>query len=261
MGSAESCQQFRVGDRIYGVATGSMAEFATAMCSMAGPAPRGLSDQQVASLPVAAFTSLEALHRGGLSEGKSVLVIGASGGTGVFGVSIGKALGGHVTGICSGRNKEFVAGFGPDRLVDYTSDAEMNALIAEGQQFDMIYDTVTSFAPEDPNYEPTMRPLLLPGGKYVAINGEPLDWVRGALDGFVAAPLLGFSGLLQRKDYDLFLLYPHTDLINELTALFDGGLLGDVPIDSTFDLTQDGLNSAFEKLKGRRVRGKIVINI
>ena len=261
MGSAQSCQRFHVGDRIYGIAMGSMAEFATAMCSMAGPAPRALADVQVASLPVAALTSLEALHRGGLEKGKRVLVIGASGGTGVFGVSIGKALEGHVTGICSGRNKAFVSGFGPDRLVDYTSEEEMRDLVAEGPQFDMIYDTVTSFAPEDPNYEPSMRPLLLPRGKYVAINGEPLDWVRGAVDGFISAPLLGVSGLLQRKDFDLFLLYPHADLINELTSLFDAGLLGDVPIDSTFELSQDGLDAAFEKLKGRRVRGKIVITI
>lgn len=166
-----------------------------------------------------------------------------------------------MTGICSGRNRAFVQSFGPDRIVDYTSAAEMAQLAAEGQQFDMIYDTVTSFAPEDPDYEPSMRPLLVDGGKYVAINGYHMDWVRGVVDNFVVAPLVGRVGLLQRKDYELFLLWPGTSLIDELTDLFDRGILRDVPIDSTFNLDEASLHAAFEKLKGRRVTGKIIINV
>ena len=48
----------------------------------------------------------------------------------------------------------------------------MAALKAGGQQFDVIYDTVSSFAAEDPNYEPTMRALLNDNGTYEAINGQ-----------------------------------------------------------------------------------------
>jgi NADPH:quinone reductase-like Zn-dependent oxidoreductase len=268
VGSNEACQGIAVGDKIYGVASsGSMAEYATAMCGMVGRSPRDLTDTQVAGLPVAALTSLEALHRGGVlqgqAKGKRILVIGASGGTGVFGVSIGKALGAHVTGVCSARTKQFVQALGPDRLVDYTSagGAEIAALIAEGRQFDMIYDTVTSFAPEDPDYEPSMRPLLVQGGKYVAINGYMMDWTRGIIDNFVLAPILGVRGLAQRKDYELFLLQPHTELINELTELFDKKLLTEAPVDATFPLDQDSVYQAFVKMKGRRTKGKIVITV
>lgn len=93
VGGASACQGFKVGDRVYGVAQGSMAEFATALCATVGRAPHTLSEQQVAGLPVAALTSLDALHRGGMGPGKRALVIGASGGTGVFGVTIGKLSG------------------------------------------------------------------------------------------------------------------------------------------------------------------------
>lgn len=263
VGTNSACSNFQVGDKIYGLATGSMAEYATAMCSMVGHAPTTLSDLQIAGLPVAALTSLEAWQRGNLKPGKKVLVIGASGGTGIFGVTIGKVMGGHVTGICSTRNKEFVGSLSPapDRLVDYTVKAEMDALIAEGQQFDIIYDTVTSFDPKDPNYEPSMRPLLVEGGQYIAINGMTADWVRGVVDGVVVAPLSGRRGLVQRKDYDLFLLNANTELINFLTSYFNKGLLKDAPLDSTFDLDQDSLYQAFDRMKGRRSVGKIVIKI
>jgi NADPH:quinone reductase-like Zn-dependent oxidoreductase len=263
VGSAESCAGFKVGDRIYGVATGSMAEFAVAMCGMVGHAPRSLSDAQVAGLPVAALTSLEAWERGGLQPGQRVLVIGASGGTGIFGVTIAKVMGAHVTGVCSARNKEFVQGLtpAPDRLVDYTSAAEIAALVAEGRQFDIVYDTVTSFAPEDPDYEPQMAPLLKPGGQYIAINGHYADWVRGLLDALVVAPLVGRPGLVQRKDYCLFLLDPSTRIINLLSGYFDQGLLRDAPIDSTFRLERADMHRAFERMKGRRTVGKIIIDV
>lgn len=59
VGSDKSCSGFKTGDKIYGMATGSIAEFATAMCSTVGHAPQNLSDEEIAGLPVVALTSLE----------------------------------------------------------------------------------------------------------------------------------------------------------------------------------------------------------
>jgi NADPH:quinone reductase-like Zn-dependent oxidoreductase len=155
---------------------------------------------------------------------------------------------------------DFVGSLGADRVVDYTSTASMRALVAEGQQFDIIYDTVTSFAPEDPDYEPSMRPLLKEGGRYIAINGQPADWVRGVLD-MVVTPLVGRAGLMQRKGYTLFLLNPATEMLDTVAGYFDGGLLREATIDSTFHLNQDEVYAAFDRIKGRRSVGKIVITI
>jgi hypothetical protein len=59
VGTDDNCKGFKVGDKVFGMATGSMAEFTTAMCSTVGHAPKTLSDSEIAGLPVVALTSLE----------------------------------------------------------------------------------------------------------------------------------------------------------------------------------------------------------
>lgn len=265
VGKGESCRGLKAGDRIFGFASGinrgSICEYAVVSCDKAAMSPDVLSDKEAAGLPVVALTSLEAWRRGGLTKGMRVLVIGASGGCGIFGVSIAKVLGAHVTGICSTRNVDFVKKFDTDKIVDYTSEEEMAALIAEGKQFDIIYDTVSSFAPEDPNYEPSMAPLLKQGGKYVAINGHPLDWIRGILDKFVFRPLSGRIGLVQRENYDLFLLTPTREMLESLASWFNKRQLKFAPIDSEYTLDVSGVHKAFDRMKSRRAVGKVVFKI
>ena len=135
----------------------------------------------------------------------------------------------------------------------------MQALKAGGAQFDVIYDTVSSFAPEDPYYEPEMRPLLKPGGKYVAINGSPMDWTRGMLEEFVFEPLLGIS--IQRPDFDLFLVRPSTANLDRLTKLIDDKILPATVIDETFPLDETSIDAAFRRMKSRRAVGKIVFDV
>ena len=209
VGSDPECQEFAVGDRVYGFARdGSMAEYTTLACKAAAKSPERLSDEEVAGLPVVALTSLDAMERGQVGEGDRVVVVGASGGCGAYGVMLAKARGAHVTGICSTRNVEFVKSLGADVVLDYRSEDDMERL-AKLSNIDVVYDTVTSFDPKDPNYEPTLRPLMVDEGKgggfYEAINGAPLDWIRGVLDMAIFAPLTGRIGWVQRPNYDLFL--------------------------------------------------------
>ncbi len=71
--------------------------------------PERLSFEQAAAIPVAGITALQGLRdKGGIQAGQRVLVNGAAGGIGTFAVQIAKALGAHVTGVCSTRNVELV---------------------------------------------------------------------------------------------------------------------------------------------------------
>ena len=227
---------------------------------MAAVKPVSITASQAASLPVAALTSMMAWDRTVLAPGQAALVVGASGGCGLYGVALAKILGATTTGICSTRNLGFVRGLGADRVVDYTDRDAMAALREEGRQFDVIYDTVSSPAPEDPDYSDVIEPLLKPGGRIVAINGSPLDWTRGVVEKFVLRGLLGLEDVsIQRPGFDLFLLTPARADLERLVAWFDQGALPTPPIDSAFYLSREGdLERGFARMKSRRTVGKIV---
>jgi len=264
-GSHSDCD-VQVGDRVWGMAvSGSIAEYALMSCyESIGMAriPSRLSFEEAAGLPVAALTGLAAYERNLLQRGDQLLVIGASGGCGMFGVSMGvHAFGANVTGLCSTKNVALVESFGAHQVVDYREPVEMERLSAGGPQFDVIYDTVTSDAPEDPNYEPDMRPLLKPGGRYIAIgpSPDPLDKIRAVLD----VPAQFFFGLrLQRPGYDWFLLQPTKDRVRKLSKYFDDGLLKSVLIDSTFSIDSEAaMVQAMDRMMSRRAVGKIIVKI
>ncbi|MDQ3677084.1 MAG: zinc-binding dehydrogenase, partial [Actinomycetota bacterium] len=68
----------------------------------------GVSFAQAATLPVAGITALRALQIAGFVLGKRVLVTGASGGVGRFGVQLAARAGAHVTAVS--RNEERARG-------------------------------------------------------------------------------------------------------------------------------------------------------
>lgn len=106
------------GDDVFGLGTGSFAEYVCA--TTFAPKPANLTFEQAAAIPVAALTALQGLRdHGRLQPGQRVLVNGASGGVGTFAVQIAKALGAEVTAVCSTRNVEQAGLARADRVIDY----------------------------------------------------------------------------------------------------------------------------------------------
>jgi NADPH:quinone reductase-like Zn-dependent oxidoreductase len=252
--------KFAVGDRVFGNSTSaSLAEYTVAEAVSIEKLPDSVSHVDAASLPVAALTSLQAMvEHGGLKAGHKILIPGASGGTGSLGVQIAKCLGASVVaGVCSGANAEMVKALGADVVADYAlgMDGVEAALRSSGHfDLDMTYDCVTS--PEDPNYEPLSRKLLKPHGMHVAINGVDGDWMR-----LIFSTRCGLN--LHRTDYRLF------------TARTDGGQTGELAqlagwvaegklkplIDAKVAFTEADVLAAYAKLKGRRTKGKMVVEL
>src|SRR4051812_15031775 len=82
---------FAPGDEVFGMATGTFAEYATARPGKLAPKPKNLSFDEAAAVPVSGGTALQAVRdHGRIQAGEKVLIIGASGGVGTFAVQIAK---------------------------------------------------------------------------------------------------------------------------------------------------------------------------
>lgn len=235
---------FKVNDEVFGNAMGgSFQEFTIADIDHIAIKPEKMTWEQAAGLGLAPTTSLQSLKKGEIKKNSNVLIIGASGGTGRFGVVIAKYYGARVFAVCSSKNIEDVTKLGADRILDYTKPEFLKEI--EGEKFDIIYDTVTS--PEDPDQTKIFMPYLKEQGKYVAINGKPLDFVRGFLN-------------IPNGRYHLLLLkWNRKDLETIAEIMKDQNI--DIMVDSVFNFNQKEIEQLFERQKSRRARGKIVLKL
>ena len=115
--------QFQPGDEVFGICSGSFAEYAGAREEQVAPKPANLTFEQAAAVPVSAVTALQGLRdKGKVQPGQKVLIIGAAGGVGTFAVQLAKAFGAEVTGVCSTTKADLVRSIGADDVIDYTRD-------------------------------------------------------------------------------------------------------------------------------------------
>ncbi len=102
--------------------------------------PKHLSATEAASLPLAAVTALQALRDiGRIAAEKEVMVIGASGGVGLFAVQLAKIFGAKVTAVCSGENVAMVEKLGADFIIDYKT----TSVFAHRKKYDLVFDAVS----------------------------------------------------------------------------------------------------------------------
>ena len=131
--------QFKAGDAVFGTCRGAFAEYACTSESTLVSKPVNLTFEQVACVPIAGLTALQALRdKGDLQPGQKVLINGAAGGIGTFAVQIAKSLGAEVTGVCGTRNVEMVRSLGADLVIDYTQEDFTN----KGRYYDLVLDNV-----------------------------------------------------------------------------------------------------------------------
>jgi NADPH:quinone reductase len=88
------------GSRVVGfLPSGAWAERVAVPTDSVAELPEGVSFEEASTLPVAGLTALYALEEGGNLLGRSVLVTGASGGAGHFGLQLARAAGARVVGL------------------------------------------------------------------------------------------------------------------------------------------------------------------
>jgi len=245
-------QNFKIGEEVYGNAYGgSLQEFTVVSPNDISKKPANMTDAEAASVALAGLTSYQALHYWKkLSANDKVLIIGASGGTGSLAVQIAKSFGAKVFGVCSAKNVHFVQSLGCDHVIDYTNPNYLDEV--KNEQFDIIFDCVTS--PDDPDQEAIFGKFMkADGGKYVAINGKPLDFMKGIL-----AQRFGVS--LEKENFHLLSLSWNTKDLESLAQLIEAGHVK-VHLQEEVLLTDESIVKTFDALKSRRVTGKIGFNI
>jgi NADPH:quinone reductase-like Zn-dependent oxidoreductase len=139
---------FKVGDRVFGetLKGGAFAEYTCVAANVCGIMPPGTGFPQMASVPIAGLTALQALlTHGQLKEGEAVLINGSSGGVGHFAVQIAKAYGAKVTAVCSSKNVDFVKSLGADQVVAYDKEN----IHHHNRKYNLIIDTHGNLAHKD----------------------------------------------------------------------------------------------------------------
>ncbi|HEX7616393.1 MAG TPA: NAD(P)-dependent alcohol dehydrogenase [Thermoanaerobaculia bacterium] len=237
--------QFKPGDEVFGSAHGALAEYACAFERRLVMKPDNLTFEQAASVPIAATTALQALRdKGRLQPGQSVLINGASGGVGTFAVQIAKALGAHVTGVCSTRNVQMVRSIGADQVVDYTKED----FTGSGQRYDLIVDNVGNHSLLE------CRRALTPKGRYVLVGGKNGRWIA-PLDRALGAKVLSW---FVSQNMGMIMAHLDKDDLGVLRDLMQAGRVTPV-IDRTYTLSQ--VQEAMRYLEGGHARGKVVISV
>jgi NADPH:quinone reductase-like Zn-dependent oxidoreductase len=238
--------ELRPGDAVLGFCTGALAEYALAKADRLVPKPARLSFEQAAAVPMAALTALQGLRDvGAVRAGHRVLIYGASGGVGTYGVQIATALGAEVTGVCSAGNLELVRSLGAVHVIDYAVEDFTDGRV----QYDVILDNVGNRPLS------RLRRALTPTGTLLLNGGGSPGHVIGALGPIVRATV---ADRFARQRLRPFLSKPNRADLLTITGFVDDGRLTPV-LDRTFPMaaTADGLRH----VERGHTRGKVVVTV
>lgn len=266
---------FEVGDHVFGSkhvvvdGDGVFAQYTVVDTNAAAIAkkPNHLSFEQAASAGIAIITAYQGIIKNGLinekniNKKRNILIIGASGGVGSYGVQVAKAINQEntVIGICSEKNVEFVKSLGADRVINYNDTDAYTSFINEKVPLDIIFDCVGGN-----EYYNQLDPLLVKGGIYSTAVGPLKDAGSSYIGlGTIASILASiiYKKLFRSHTYAMIPGLPLKEFGPNVAPFFDGNKVkGTVYGDDNIIPLKD-IVIAYEKLSSHRTVGKIVLSI
>ncbi len=249
----EGVDGWAVGDRVSGGlgVTGAYAERAVVTASQARRLPENVGFAEATGLNYAYGTTLYGLkYRGQLTEGETLLILGAGGNVGLSAVELGKIMGARVIACASTEEKlDLCRARGADETINYATEnlKERAKELTAGTGVDVVYDCV--------------------GGEYAeqalrAIGWEGRFLVVGFTAGIPSIPLnltllkscqvVGvFYGAMTSRDPEL-----GAAVTNELIDLTASGTLAPY-VSGRYSLEDAGV--AMRTMMDRKAAGKLVI--
>jgi NADPH:quinone reductase-like Zn-dependent oxidoreductase len=266
---SEHQSSFQPGDKVFGCMPplqGSLAEYICVPTDQICYMPRNYTFAQAAALPLVGLTALQALT-GHVDQNSSVLIIGASGGTGHVALQVAaQCLGAaHVTAVCSARNAAFCRALGATHVVDYARGAVASDLkAAPGCPYTVVLDCVTSADPVDSAMQyPAMiqdpaNGLVLQADDFVyrRLGGASSDWIRAGLE-----RTCGLNCWKNKHEKLFWIRFPKSS--HELRQLQEWAESGKLTptVSNVYDFSVSGVRAAFDEILSRRAVGKVVVRV
>ena len=229
---------YAVGDEVFGfvlaadptVHEGSWAELiALAPEMQVAPKPTSIDFATAGAAPLAGITALAALDALALSEGETVLVVGASGGVGGFAVQLAARIGATVVAPSLPEDGDYLRALGVAEQFDRDGDIVAAVREAHPEGVDALLDLV-SYGPG------AFDRALKQGARVASSNGA-------------AGEEPGHTNLQAT---------PTPENLRRLAAVLEDGTLT-TRIDRSFDLAD--APEALQTLATEHIRGKVVIRV
>ena len=232
------------GARVFGAMRGAFAEFALIDVERAALAPTTIPATEIAGLPIAGVTALQAVQRADV-EGRRIAINGASGGVGHYAVQIARAYGAaSITAVCSTRNADMVRFLGADRAVDYATDD-----FTTDAEYDVVIDLAGNRSATD------VARCLTPTGRWLLLGPGKKTGLVGPIPSFLAAMAVFARS---KRSLVVFTADETAERLDELARLYDEGRIQTL-IDTEYPLHR--IDDAFVHLATKRARGKIILTV
>jgi len=241
----EKAASFKVGDAVYGDISdygfGSFAEYICINAKALVLKPTKMSFEEAASIPHAAMLATQGLiDIGKIQTGQQILINGAGGGVGTFGLQIAKLKGAVVTGVDTGDKLKMMKLIGFDHVIDYKKED----FTKNGLCYDLILDAKTNRS-----IFSYMHSLSI-HGRYVTVGGE----LSRLLQIFLLKPW--FSKFSQ-KSIAIVVLKPNKDL-DYVNELYEAGKIKPI-VDGPYKLSE--VPELIQYFGEGKHTGKVVITL
>lgn len=238
-------KRFQPGDEVYGDLSasgfGGFAEYVCADENALTLKPASMTFIEAAAIPHAAMLAVQGLRDiGQIQPGQKVLINGAGGGVGIFGVQIAKLIGVDVTGVDSLSKLDMMRSMGFDQVIDYAQED----FTKNGQRYDLILDAKTTRSTFD--YVRALRP----NGTYVTVGGSMVRLLQAL---FLGPWISRFS----KKNIRIVALKPNKDL-DYINELFEAGKIKSI-IDGPYKFNK--VPEAIRHFGEGKHKGKVVIAV
>jgi len=139
----KNINNFKAGDQVFASTGSDFGAYAQYAClsnknAIALKSP-DLSFAEAVSIPTGGLNALHYLKLGQIQKGQKVLIIGAGGNFGMYGVQLAKYFGAEVTAVDNSEKLDFMRRLGADHVIDYTSEDFSD----NGVRYDFIFDVAS----------------------------------------------------------------------------------------------------------------------